>query len=171
MAFWSVAMTSRIISLCTILLSIFVFSNAQVSISEQASIAALLNAFPALEAVWVPGQEAHACDPGQVWTGLECSGYNIVKIQLSSRALVGTMPADIWANFFALTDLDMSNNDINGGLPADLLALSYLVTINLANNRLNQPLPAGAPGPNLKFLYLQNNTITVHDPQNFAYRK
>jgi hypothetical protein len=162
-------MASRVVIVCAILLFSCAFSSAQLTVYEQSSLLALINAFPALTTLptgaWIASQSASACNSGQTWEGLVCSpGPYVSKIQLPSRGLVGVLPSGCWQNFTFLTDVDFSNNRLTGGIPVDLFTHGNIVNITLAFNNLNQPFPEATPGYSLKYLHVQNNSI----PGNFT---
>eukprot|EP01122_Echinamoeba_exundans_P001478 TRINITY_DN11525_c0_g1_i1.p1 TRINITY_DN11525_c0_g1~~TRINITY_DN11525_c0_g1_i1.p1 ORF type:complete len:212 (+),score=15.33 TRINITY_DN11525_c0_g1_i1:1490-2125(+) len=69
-----------------------------------------------------------------------------------------------WGNFPTLSEVDLSNNGITGGIPSDLIAHPYLRNLTVANCSLNQPLPDVIPGAYLEELNLQHNRI----PGNFT---
>ncbi|CAI8607794.1 unnamed protein product [Vicia faba] len=78
-------------------------------------------------------------DPcGQSWTGITCSGNRITEIKLPGHGLTGTLAYQI-QSFSALTNLDMSNNNLGGTLPYQFP--QNLQHLNLANNNFNGGIP------------------------------
>ncbi|XP_050285072.1 protein STRUBBELIG-RECEPTOR FAMILY 6 [Quercus robur] len=78
-------------------------------------------------------------DPcGQSWKGVTCSGTQVTEIKLSGLGLSGSMGYSL-DSLKSLTNLDMSNNNLGGGIPYQLPP--NLQQLNLANNNFNGQLP------------------------------
>ncbi|XP_012068778.1 protein STRUBBELIG-RECEPTOR FAMILY 6 [Jatropha curcas] len=90
-----------------------------------------------------PGQltqwKANGGDPcEESWKGVTCSGPRVTEIKLSGLALSGQMGYQL-ASLTALTNLDMSNNNIGGGIPYGLPP--NLTQLNLASNQFTGDIP------------------------------
>ncbi|KAM3699115.1 hypothetical protein ACB098_05G001000 [Castanea mollissima] len=78
-------------------------------------------------------------DPcGQSWKGVTCSGTRVTEIKLSGLGLSGSLAYNL-NSLTSLTILDMSNNNLGGGIPYALPP--NLQQLNLANNNFNGQLP------------------------------
>ena len=94
---------------------------------------------------------AFAVDPCSCSGAVTCSAGHITALDLSGRGLVGAFPtlanATTGEGLTELVTLDLSNNTLFGGVPADLLAgLPKLASLSLANNLLSSKLPPLAFG-------------------------
>lgn len=77
------------------------------------------------------------------WYGIsvEPRTENVIKIQLSSNNIVGSLPAE-WSKISTLTKLDLSDNHLSGECPPSWGALSKLEVLYLRDNMLSGTLPA-----------------------------
>ena len=96
------------------------------------------------------------------WGGVDVSGtpLRVVKIQLASRSLSGSIPPQI-GNLSALRLLFLRENNLTGGIPQELGQLSNLRTLNLSENSLEGEIPGELANiPRLSELYLGGNDLT-----------
>ncbi|CAL5029692.1 unnamed protein product [Urochloa decumbens] len=55
-------------------------------------------------------------------------------LHLESTAMVGALPASVFENFRDMKDLDLSNNQLTGNLPASLFTLPRIEHLNVSRN-------------------------------------
>ncbi|KAF2300882.1 hypothetical protein GH714_018004 [Hevea brasiliensis] len=92
------------------------------------------------------------------WKGITCSGSRVTVIKLSGLQLSGSM-GYLLSSLTALTNLDLSNNNLTGDIPYGLPP--NLTQLNLANNQFTGDLPYSISMlTKLTYLYLQNNQFT-----------
>nr|AKR15655.1 leucine-rich repeat receptor-like protein kinase [Manihot esculenta] len=72
------------------------------------------------------------------WKGVTCSGSRVTEIKLSGLQLSGSMGYQL-SSLTALTNLDLSNNNLAGGIPYGLPP--NLTQLNLANNQFTGEIP------------------------------
>jgi Leucine-rich repeat (LRR) protein len=68
----------------------------------------------------------------------------------------------------ALTQLWLSNNQLNGTIPTELGALSKLTQLFLYNNQLNGSIPSSLGLLDLSFLYLYGNQLSGKIPSSLG---
>ncbi|KAF2323690.1 hypothetical protein GH714_036608 [Hevea brasiliensis] len=72
------------------------------------------------------------------WKGVTCSGSRVTEIKLSGLQLSGSLGYQL-SSLTALTNLDLSNNNLAGGIPYGLP--QNLTQLNLANNHFTGDIP------------------------------
>ncbi|BBG98721.1 STRUBBELIG-receptor family 6 [Prunus dulcis] len=78
-------------------------------------------------------------DPcGQSWKGVKCSGSRVTEIDVSNLQLSGSLWSSL-QSLTALTNLDMSHNNLAGSIPYSLPP--NMTRLNLAANNFNQGIP------------------------------
>ncbi|KAJ6327341.1 hypothetical protein OIU78_014257 [Salix suchowensis] len=109
-----------------------------------------------------PGQltqwSANGDDPcGQNWKGITCSGSRVTEIKLPSLGLSGSLGYQL-TSLTAVTNLDMSYNNLAGNIPYQLPP--NLQQLNLANNQFNGGIPYSISQLlSLKYLNLGHNQL------------
>ncbi|KAK0594774.1 hypothetical protein LWI29_000398 [Acer saccharum] len=106
------------------------------------------------------GWTANGNDPcGQSWKGVTCSGQRVTELKLPNLGLSGTLgSAYALPSLIALTNLDLSNNNLGGDIPYNLPP--NLERLNFANNRFtgNVPYSISQMAP-LKYLNITHNQL------------
>lgn len=74
------------------------------------------------------------------WTGVTLSGGNLVKLDLSNKNLSGTIPMEL-VNFESLDYIDLSGNNLTGSIPAELATLKA-TTFKVSGNQLEGKVAA-----------------------------
>jgi Leucine-rich repeat (LRR) protein len=127
------------------------------------------------------------------WSGVVCSGGSVRKLNLASKnlrgniafaldclarsplantletlllndnSITGSIPSFLGTMFVRLNRVDLSNNQLSGGLPS-LAGLSSLISLSAANNQLSGSLPVSGFPPNLYYLNLENNMLSGQIP-------
>ncbi|WP_396591859.1 immunoglobulin domain-containing protein [Allomuricauda sp. R78024] len=102
------------------------------------------------------------------WHGVTVSNGNVIKIQLHTNNMSGSIQASI-GNLINLTDLSLPNNAITGEIPSTIGNLSNLTTLVLADNNLsgNIPIELGLLN-SLAELNLFENQLTGIIPPEFG---
>jgi len=94
------------------------------------------------------------------WYKVTCSGGDVEQLDLSDNQLSGTIPAEL-GNLTRLTSLDLNSNQLSGSIPAELGNLSNIENLLLTANELSGSIPAELGNlSNLKYLYLSYNQLT-----------
>ncbi|KAF8040094.1 hypothetical protein BT93_B2347 [Corymbia citriodora subsp. variegata] len=81
------------------------------------------------------------CDSANVWTGISCSGGNIVVINFQNMGLSGTIAPE-FSQLQSLQKLLLSKNNLTGTIPSDLVKLLNLTVLDVSNNNLSGKVPA-----------------------------
>jgi len=107
------------------------------------------------------------------WPGVTCNGNNkITKISLSGHQITGTIPSEIF-KITTLSEIDISNNTLDGNLPGGLNGLnSSLRILNLSDNNLSGNITDDfyANLTALETLNLNNNNFESIMPGNVCDR-
>ncbi len=91
------------------------------------------------------------------WYGVTVEDGHVSKLSLPGNSLQGGLPAQIGA-LTHLTELNLRDNQLSGVLPAEIGNLSQLVILDLSNNQFSGGLPAGLFDLiTLQYLYLDQN--------------
>jgi Leucine-rich repeat (LRR) protein len=94
------------------------------------------------------------------WFGVETDSCNVLKVELASNNLKGTLPAEI-TELEMLSVLDLGKNGISGSLPTDIGLLSNLETLKINDNLISGNIPNTLWDlTKLKVLDLNNNVLT-----------
>ena len=93
------------------------------------------------------------------------SDGEITKLILDNNNLRGKFPSGLWTFFPSLMHLDLSQNQLNGTIPAELGNLTGLLALNLSDNQLSGAIPAElAALTNMLDLGLGNNQLSCDIP-------
>ncbi|KAK9268125.1 hypothetical protein L1049_010565 [Liquidambar formosana] len=106
------------------------------------------------------------------WIGVTCGARHqrVVALNLSSRALGGTIPSHL-GNLSFLTLLEIQNNSFHGHLPNELGFLRKLKGIDLGDNSLSGEVPLWfGTLPKLQGLLLHNNNFSGFLPEEMCNR-
>ncbi|NJO18474.1 MAG: choice-of-anchor D domain-containing protein [Thioploca sp.] len=109
------------------------------------------------------------------WYGIECSRnvyhdnyYHITSIFLSGNQLNGTIPSEI-GDLRYLEGLQLSDNQLSGPIPKELGKLSHLQYLDLFSNHLRDSIPPELGNlNNLQGLALFNNQLSGSIPPEFG---
>lgn len=74
------------------------------------------------------------------WTGISCSGGNIVVINFQNMGLSGTIAPE-YSNLTSLQRLLLSHNSLTGTIPSELTTLSNLKLLDVSYNNLSGKVP------------------------------
>ncbi|RZC84307.1 hypothetical protein C5167_047093 [Papaver somniferum] len=182
---------------CFLLILSLIFINfSSFSVSYQPSyiqeVAVLQDVFKSLnQPQQLVGWSLGGGDPClDAWTGISCSGSSITAIYLNGLNLTGSLGGYLF-NLFNLKQLDVSNNQIAGEVPALLppnathidlsvnnftpniwflaTPMPYLEYLNLSHNSISGPLDNVFSGfPNLKQMDLSYNQFSGDLPSSFG---
>jgi Leucine-rich repeat (LRR) protein len=72
------------------------------------------------------------------WYGVKVSSGHVNALELSANQLSGGIPASL-GSLTHLENLDLSDNRLSGDVPAELSGLNALTTLDLGHNYLNHP--------------------------------
>jgi Leucine-rich repeat (LRR) protein len=84
------------------------------------------------------------------------------QLYLAHNNFYGDIPPDLGEICNTLEELDLSRNQLTGGLPQTFVACSLMFSLNLGNNRLSGDFMSAVISflPSLKYLYLPFNNIS-----------
>ena len=101
------------------------------------------------------------------WQGVTCAGGQVSALDLSSLALVGSLPPSV-SLMTSLTSLTFAGNSLNSTLPASWSALSQLTLLMVGGNLLTGTLPAPWSAlASLSQLSLAVNSLTGTIPSSW----
>lgn len=126
----------------------------------------------------------YCCQMGPMFPKWLQTQVDIIELDIANTSIKDTFPEWFWTTVSKATYLDISNNQIRGGLPTNmetmLLETFYLdsnlitgeipelpinlETLDISNNYLSGPLPSNIGDPNLAHLNLYSNQISGHIP-------
>ncbi|KAI3732693.1 hypothetical protein L1987_63900 [Smallanthus sonchifolius] len=93
---------------------------------------------------------------------------NVVKLNLSTSRLNGTLTNFTFSSFTSLTHLELRRNDIFGSIPAEIMYLSKLVFLDLSGNHFSRTIPQEIGMlVNLETLSFHSNNLEGHIPVSF----
>ncbi|MDH3328068.1 MAG: hypothetical protein OEM01_02430 [Desulfobulbaceae bacterium] len=102
------------------------------------------------------------------WSGVTCSGGNVIQIDLSGNNLDGSIPSSV-GNLSQLQKLSLSSNSLSGPIPSQLGNLSQLQKLYLEANSLSGPIPSQLGNlTQLQKLYLGANSLTGPIPSQLG---
>ncbi|KAL8032628.1 hypothetical protein ABFX02_13G108700 [Erythranthe guttata] len=111
---------------------------------------------------WILGGDP--CGPVS-WQGVSCVYGNITAIKLDSLNLGGLLSEGL-ASFASIIQIDLSNNQIGGGIPANLP--TTLRSFYLSDNQFTGLIPGSiSSSTQLTELFLNNNQFTGPIPDAF----
>jgi Leucine-rich repeat (LRR) protein len=85
----------------------------------------------------------------------------IQNLIVANNSFFGVLSNDLQYHWPAMELMDISNNHIQGPLPANIFAMPHLEIIDLHGNKFNESLPVNVPpGSSLLFLALYNNEFS-----------
>ncbi|KAI3732695.1 hypothetical protein L1987_63902 [Smallanthus sonchifolius] len=93
----------------------------------------------------------------------------VVKLNLSTSRLNGTLTNFTFSSFTSLTHLELRRNDIFGSIPAEIMYLSKLVFLDLSGNHFSRTIPQEIGMlVNLETLSFHSNNLEGHIPVSFG---
>jgi hypothetical protein len=97
------------------------------------------------------------------WQGITCNSNKIIKLDLTSYNLAGSLPTDI-DGLIDLETLYLTSNKVNGSLPVTFGNLTNLQNVNLKTNELEGILPASLCNiaSQLSLMDVTNNDVTCY---------
>lgn len=102
------------------------------------------------------------------WYGVTCQAGHISQLDLSDNNLAGPLPAQL-SDLTQLRVLNLKRNVLTGPVPAGLASLTQLQTLDLSENRLNGTVPTQlASLAALQVLNLSNNQLSGGIPAQLA---
>jgi Leucine-rich repeat (LRR) protein len=88
---------------------------------------------------------------------------SLKSLYLGNNFFTGELTNELLQTWPQLSELDVSDNNMTGKLPASLLQSTKLIVIDLHGNDFEGSLPKiSAPGSKLEFLALHDNKLTGH---------
>ncbi|CAL5077716.1 unnamed protein product [Urochloa decumbens] len=81
-----------------------------------------------------------SCQMGPLFPAWLQLQLEIVALDLSRNVLIDKIPDWFWQTFSLARDIDISNNQLSGTLPADLSGMAFL-KLNLGSNKLTGTIP------------------------------
>ncbi|XP_066334827.1 receptor-like protein EIX2 [Miscanthus floridulus] len=129
-----------------------------------------------------------SCQMGPLFPGWLQWSVSITYLDISSAGIADRIPQRFFDAFSNVWFMNISNNQLNGTLPADMGSMSLLElyigsnkltgqiptlppnihTLDLSNNFLLGPLPSATRSANLSQLYLFSNRLTGQIPESFC---
>ncbi|KFK36595.1 hypothetical protein AALP_AA4G144100 [Arabis alpina] len=138
-------------------------SDGSIDATVMANVASLYSS-----TVWAQ-EGGDPCSPSP-WSWVECNADpqpRVVVVKLSNMNLTGSVPSDL-VKLTGLVELWLDGNSFTGPIP-DFSRCPNMEIIHLENNRLTGSVPSSlAKLPNLKELYLQNNLLSGTMPSDLT---
>ncbi|KAF6165203.1 hypothetical protein GIB67_007188 [Kingdonia uniflora] len=107
--------------------------------------ASLLNDSPSLLPTWTISNSSSYFNKATTpctWSGISCNNAgNVVKLNMSTLGLQGTLLNFKFSSFPYLTTLDFSSNALFGTIPAHIANLSQITSLIFFNNTLSGEIP------------------------------
>ncbi|GEM_PF-4128689 len=101
------------------------------------------------------------------WFGIEVSSNRVKEISLPSNGLIGTLPIEL-DKLSGLEYMDLSRNEISGGVPTWFGQLDELQALVLDENNFSSTIPDElADLQNLVYLSINNNDLSASIPAGF----
>ncbi|XP_073155007.1 uncharacterized protein [Henckelia pumila] len=92
----------------------------------------------------------------------------VSELALDSAGYSASLAAVSWNQLPYLQNLDLSNNNFHGPIPASFSRLTRLQRLALSRNSLSKPIPEDVGSlPSLEQLYLDNNMLEGEIPSSF----
>ncbi|KAF6153432.1 hypothetical protein GIB67_003622 [Kingdonia uniflora] len=127
--------------------------------------ASLLNDSPSLLPTWTFSNSSSYFNKTTSpcsWSGISCNNVgNVVKLNVSSLGLQGTLHNLKFSSFPNLTTLDLSSNALFGTIPAHIANLSQITSLIFSNNTLSGEIP--------REIGLLTNLVSLIIDQNQLY--
>lgn len=102
------------------------------------------------------------------WYGVTCQAGHVSQLDLSDNNLAGPLPAQL-SNLAQLRVLNLKRNALTGPVPAGLASLAQLQTLDLSENSLTGAIPTQLGSlAALQTLNLSNNQLTGAVPTQLA---
>ncbi len=102
------------------------------------------------------------------WYGVTCQAGRVSQLDLSDNNLVGPLPAQL-GDLSALRVLSLSRNTLSGAVPSGLVSLAQLQTLDLSENALSGQIPTQLGNlAALQTLNLSNNQLSGGIPTQLA---
>ncbi|GAU46535.1 hypothetical protein TSUD_350700 [Trifolium subterraneum] len=100
-------------------------------------------------------------DPcGQSWTGITCSGNRITEINLANNNFNGGIPY-VFSDIPSLISLNLAHNQLQQGLTMSFQKLTSLTTLDVSSNSFTGDLPQTMSSlSSINTMNLQNNQFT-----------
>ncbi|KAK0604694.1 hypothetical protein LWI29_018344 [Acer saccharum] len=100
------------------------------------------------------------------WFGISCnSAGNVIKINITSFGLNGTLQEFSFSSFPNLKYVDLAINSLYGNIPSQIAFLSKLIYLDLSTNHLSGQIPPEIGLlTNLQFLHLVENQLNGSIP-------
>ncbi|KAG6551375.1 hypothetical protein Mapa_007021 [Marchantia paleacea] len=119
-----------------------------------------------LKTNWTGGD--FPCKGNTTYAGLACSNDQVRDINLRSMKLEGEISPDI-IKCNALSNLDLSDNQLTGIIPIQIGQLEQLSILNLSFNNLYGEIPDFSKAQFTNVIDLHNNDLTGSIPTNLGY--
>ncbi|MFN2278885.1 MAG: hypothetical protein ACK2UR_14830 [Candidatus Promineifilaceae bacterium] len=117
---------------------------------------------------WLSGSPCSETDP---WFGVTCQGGRVEHLILSDNNLEGPLPASV-LNMDRVVLLHLGMNRLSGAIPEVTIDDSTLTGLYLNQNAFEGEIPASLSKlANLEFLYLNGNILTGSVPQELCSLK
>jgi len=100
------------------------------------------------------------------WLGVTVEDGHVSRLSLPANQLQGSLPSQIGALTY-LTELNFRDNQLSGALPAEIGNLNHLTILDLSSNQLGGGIPVGLFSLiSLEYLYLDHNQFSGVLPAN-----
>ena len=112
---------------------------------------------------WLPDYRWNLSADPETWFGVLIEEGHVVGLSLYNVGLTGTLPPSLFTAFPKLVGLDVSNNRLEGPIPADLNRLTSLKALYIGDNLWSGAFPKLDKLVNLEYLGLNDFLVIDKD--------
>ncbi len=150
-------------------LSVFTSLKSKAQAINVSDSIALVNLYDSTDGPhWLNRANWRTSAPLATWYGIRINDFGDVgTVNLTANNLTGGIPLSL-GNFALLDTLQLNNNHLSGSLPMQLGYLGWLSVLNLDSNQLTGTIPTNLGSNRLRAVILSNNQLSGRIPASLA---